>query len=504
MLTVGELLEIPHLRLSLLAGGQGLDRRVSWVHISDLPNPWEWLGESELLLTNGLNLPHDGAAQAAFLDTLHAVGVSALAVGSDTPAPPLREQLERRADALELAVLLVPYSVPFSAIVRAAADANAGEEAQRLTRVARVYEMLRSAVARGEPRRTVLQRLGSELQCRFYLTDPELGRPLFRQDEDTSFARQLVEAYEAHGQILPGVVHLNDGTDRAMAVSIPGEQPAALVAVPSGEHLPELELLQHVATVGALELAGLRARRERRRRQGAELFARILDGLVEENSAHKQLNEFGLPGDGAVVLAFASRSLNEENESLHHKFSRHGVPYLLLKRDASFVAMVPSNSALLTTSLAVLDHEDYVVGVSADISTAPGIPEAAREALWALGVAEAEGRQLVRYTDETTLLMPRTLEEAHMIVSGVLGSIISHDAEHDADLLRTLRVILQADRSWRAAAGTLHIHKQTLGYRLRKIEQLTGRKLRSTKDGAELWFAMRAYDLIRGRSTDGG
>lgn len=503
MLTIGELIEIPHLRLSLLAGGQGLDRRVTWVHISDLPNPWEWLGESELLLTNGLNLPRDGAAQATFLDTLHAAGVSALAVGSDTPAPPLREELKQRADNVRLAVLAVPYSVPFSAIVRAVADANASEEAQRLTRVARVYELLRLAVARGEPRRTILQRLGSELHCHFHLTDPELGRPLFQHDENTRFACKLAEAYEAHGRMLPGVLHLQDGAIHAMAVSIPGVQPAALVAEPTGERLPELELLQHIATVAALELVGLRSRRERRRRQGAELFSRILEGQLDEESAQRQLSEFGIAGDGAVVLAFRRRGL-EEDDSLHHQLSRHGIPHVLLKRDANYCALTPAASTTLTDLLAVLKDEDYAVGVSADMHSLQGASEAAREALWALGVAETEGRQMVRYTDETALLVPRTLEEAQMIVSGVLQPLISHDAANGSELLRTLRVILQADRSWHAAARTLHIHKQTLGYRLRKIEQLTDRRLQSTKDAAELWFAMRAYDLTRGRSTENG
>jgi Regulator of polyketide synthase expression len=46
----------------------------------------------------------------------------------------------------------------------------------------------------------------------------------------------------------------------------------------------------------------------------------------------------------------------------------------------------------------------------------------------------------------------------------------------------------------------LHIHKQTLGYRIRKIEQLTGRGPTSTEHLAEWWFALRAHDLLTGRS----
>ena len=62
--------------------------------------------------------------------------------------------------------------------------------------------------------------------------------------------------------------------------------------------------------------------------------------------------------------------------------------------------------------------------------------------------------------------------------------------------LATLRAVLDHDRSWQLAAAALHIHKQTLGYRIRKIEQLTGRGITRTGHLAEWWFALRAYDLL--------
>ena len=46
----------------------------------------------------------------------------------------------------------------------------------------------------------------------------------------------------------------------------------------------------------------------------------------------------------------------------------------------------------------------------------------------------------------------------------------------------------------------LHIHKQTLGYRIRRIEQITGRGLTRTEHIAEWWIALRAHDLLTGRN----
>jgi purine catabolism regulator len=107
---------------------------------------------------------------------------------------------------------------------------------------------------------------------------------------------------------------------------------------------------------------------------------------------------------------------------------------------------------------------------------------------------------LVRYGEHTALLLPQSVTEAQALVSRVLGPLIAHDTGHGTAYVDTLRAVLGHNRSWQLAAAELHIHKQTLGYRIRKIEQLTGRGLTSTEHLAEWWFALRAHDLLTGRS----
>ena len=89
-----------------------------------------------------------------------------------------------------------------------------------------------------------------------------------------------------------------------------------------------------------------------------------------------------------------------------------------------------------------------------------------KEARWALGVAEAENRMLVRYGEQTALLLPQSVTEAQALVSRILGPLIAHDTEHGTAYVDTLRAVLRHNRSWQLAAAELHIHKQTLGYRI--------------------------------------
>jgi PucR family transcriptional regulator, purine catabolism regulatory protein len=540
-ITVGELLQLPHLRMTLTAGAGGLDREISWVHTSDLPDPWEWLGSGELLLTNGTGLSSDESAQVAFIERLAETGASGLGIGLGMSGPPLASEVARRADELRLPLVAVPYSMPFTAVVRAVADANDREESRQLGRVARLYELLRTSVLAGRPGPEMFRKLGQELDVRLYLVDPETGRSVFGDGECTSFAAALIASYAAHGNTIPGVLRLSQdgavpGHAGAVAVAVPGDQPTVLVAEPVGTQLPSLVLLHHIATGGALELAQLIAAQERQRRLGADLLAGLMDRRMDGRVAQPQIADLGLdlavsvlavtragpaasadlpgsngaglpgangadlPGANGVDLPGRNRAdlPGGTSADLHRRLDRSRVPHLLLRRDRLLYVALPEGAAEAHL-LPEPSDPAWTVGISDRIAMAGRLPDAVQEARWALGAAEAEKRPLVRYGDQTALLLPRSAIEARALVSRILGPLIRADAEHGTDYVNTLRMVLEHDRSWLLASAELHIHKQTLGYRIRKIEQLTGRGLARTEHLAEWWFALRAHDLLAGR-----
>src|SRR5262249_60292632 len=124
------------------------------------------------------------------------------------PAAPLSAGAAGRGDELPLPLLGVPYSVPFTAVVRAVADANGREEALLLGRVARLYELMRTSVIAGLTGPEMFRKLGEELGVRLYLVDPETGISMFGDGECTLFAPALRASYAAHGDAIPGVLRL--------------------------------------------------------------------------------------------------------------------------------------------------------------------------------------------------------------------------------------------------------------------------------------------------------
>jgi purine catabolism regulator len=64
--------------------------------------------------------------------------------------------------------------------------------------------------------------------------------------------------------------------------------------------------------------------------------------------------------------------------------------------------------------------------------------------------------------------------------------------------VRTLAALLRNNRSSNPTASELFIHRQTLVYRVRRIEELTERRLSNTKDVVDLWLALRAVEVTQG------
>jgi PucR C-terminal helix-turn-helix domain/GGDEF-like domain len=73
----------------------------------------------------------------------------------------------------------------------------------------------------------------------------------------------------------------------------------------------------------------------------------------------------------------------------------------------------------------------------------------------------------------------------------LLGPLLAYDDRHRAELLPTLREFLACSGSWNACAAKMYVHVNTVRYRIRRIEELTGRDLSSLDDQVNFFLALR-------------
>ena len=88
--------------------------------------------------------------------------------------------------------------------------------------------------------------------------------------------------------------------------------------------------------------------------------------------------------------------------------------------------------------------------------------------------------------------------------ASLLSPVLDYDRDHGTGLVRTLRVFLDCSGSWTKAADTMFVHVNSLRYRIRRVEELTGRDLSSLADQAALLIALRLDDSAEDQGPDPG
>lgn len=77
-----------------------------------------------------------------------------------------------------------------------------------------------------------------------------------------------------------------------------------------------------------------------------------------------------------------------------------------------------------------------------------------------------------------------------------LGKLLAYDRQHHKELLPTLRCFFDANLDAREAARRMYVHINTLRYRLKKVEELTGVALDQIEDRANLFVALKLYEVL--------
>ncbi len=142
------------------------------------------------------------------------------------------------------------------------------------------------------------------------------------------------------------------------------------------------------------------------------------------------------------------------------------------------------------------DDGRLTIGVSASVHSAEGLRGALEEARHARRVAAARpGRVCAAGHEELAshvLLLPFVPDDVRRAFTArLLDPLRDYDRRHRAELIPTLEAFLDCDGSWTRCAARLHLHVNTLRYRVGRIEQLTGRDLARLEDKLDFFLALR-------------
>jgi DNA-binding PucR family transcriptional regulator len=123
------------------------------------------------------------------------------------------------------------------------------------------------------------------------------------------------------------------------------------------------------------------------------------------------------------------------------------------------------------------------------------IPRAYREAQAALeGVGDDGGVAALGRLSPFDYLARRADDTARRLVDPRLRAFLDDDRGRGSVLTATIRTFAEADLNLRLAAERLQVHPNTAQYRLRRIEERTGRNPRCVADLVDLLVAIALDD----------
>ena len=555
MLTVRELLR--GLDVRLVSGEEAIDAPVRWVHISELRDPTTWLSGGEVLLTTGMGLETPDQ-QREFVGRLADHQLAALGFGvgfghDEVPAALVQAAVER-----EFPVFAVPYEVPFIAVTEAAFTQLVNEQYAVLRRALAAHERLERVVLSERGLDALAGTLATLIGAAVLVFDAR-GEPLvqraFRRtlepDEVSALQTELCERRRLGRAFLPSHPGL---ADRSLALPVAADGAPGNGGDQRGERVPQAWLvaikdgggplsdfdrltLHQAVTIVALELLRGRVAGDTERRLAGDVLAALVDGELTGAELARRLEPFGLSERVAAIVVPRPNGGRGPSAPVEDALAQ-------ALRDEAAPGLVASSGAL-TCGLVPGVEEDELFSLAGRIAerlkTAPGAPlnlgvgrpvpgadarrtfheaRCAVEAL-AMGVGEpthngtrgngtrpahhstptrpAAAPRVATYKDLGSFQLLLSLQEdeaLRLFCDSILGPIEASEGHYGGELMRSLEAFIEENGQWERAARRLYCHRHTLRYRIRRVEELTGRNLSSARDRIEFWLALRGRELV--------
>jgi len=541
MLTVREVLA--DVDIALLAGEGHLDMPVRWVHISELVDPTPWLSGGELLLTTGIALSSP-KLQREYIATLADHGLAGLGLGTGFTHEKVPKALLEAARERDFPLFEVPYELPFIALTEHAFTRLVNEQYALLQRSIAAQERLQRIVLSERGLDAIVGALATLIGGPALVFDGrgELqAMRTFRRDLDPDIVSALGDEVRERARRGDGrgfVPSHPELATRGLALPVGGgDQPeralpqAWLVAAKDVDGLAEIDrlILHQAVTVVALELLRRRVADSTERRLAGDVLSAVIAGELEGSELARRLEPFGLGGRvTAIVVAPAERTAPEACEAAL-------TDALRAEAVSGLVAHSPTHPRFVVALLpGFLDDELFELAERVVAATGEGIGgrppagagravaagrarETYHEARCALearelgalaknGTANGShgGPSVATYRDLGSFQLLLSLQDSdalRLFCESLLGPIEHGEGHYGGELMRSLEAFIECNGQWEAAARRLYCHRHTLRYRIRKIEELTGRDLSSARDRIEFWLALRGREIVTRPST---
>lgn len=541
-ITVRQALTISGLsKCRVIAGINGLDKPISYVGSMEIPEIKPWLVKNQLLITTGYALRQTPESIISLVEDLHNADCSALAIKNRFTGPIPKRALEL-SDQLGVPLIEIPAELNFMDIVVPLTKALTAEHNRYLEFSQYIHSKFMELEISGGSLVNIAQMLSTLLKSTVKITDSHFT-PIKDSINDAKWTDNDFQDF-----ITKNLCNLDkffSTSDTTYSFNYTNENNTSVhyiivrkillrnkvkgyIFITSDKSPDDISsiIIDHAATVSALEFSKLEALLEQRKLMENNLLIDIIVGNIKNDEAtYRAINlKWPAPPLSLVIFdinkfenIFENKTENEiqtikENinsiisENLYSNLERS----IIISKSDSFICLIPGiknkneigciiskillkinknlNVSMVAGACQYIESYSELKNHYYDVRDAIVIVRAKKLKNGYIFISDARLEQTILHLSKENFL--------NSFISETVDKLKSYDKENDTDLLHTLSTLIKNMGIKTNTADELFIHRNTLAYRLKCIEKIIGCELSNTENIFSLGIALKAQLYI--------
>ncbi len=532
-------------KATLLSGIEGLHKPIRWVNILEILDDFNSVQPHELLITTAFGLNHDQELQQKLIPLLVKKQLSCLAIQTGYYIKEVPQKIITDAQVLQLPLVELPQDSFFSHITTDILTRIVNQQFDLLNFRDRIRHELLQVLLENGGFNDLLQVISYHLQYPIRILD-HLFTPICSNSEATQPDSQTQELVYLHANGYfkqsarkQNIIYLNEPT-----TSIPRQH---LLPVISANN----QTLGYISVIGITER--LNDKQLTILNQSAIicalLFLQEITIKETENRLHGDFLDDLLAGNFSSLEQIRKRA-----KFLGYDLNKAGMifvcsigdldNYIKEDNEISIVKLKNRLLHLVETSVKSFTRYQFIIRLRSNIIIILVLSPDAKNIQWQKQLADnirkcirfsysklsfsigigrfyntihdlsksfSEAEQALEYTKklkETNsiivfeelgfyrLLLQRNESEMNTFYEETIGTLVDYDKKKGSHLKYTLEVYLECSQNTQSTADKLFIHRHTLRYRLKRIEEIAGVNLQQSDHVFNLQIGLKLHKLL--------
>jgi purine catabolism regulator len=536
-LTVGQVMQTEGFRdCKLLAGSSGLGRQVTKITVAELPDTLSWMQGGELVCSTACYLKDNPEAQEEWIIGMAERNVAALAIKTQRFLGRVPDKMIYLAEKHEFPLIELPYTMTWPVVIGGMMSVMLDIQTQRITQSIKIHEKLTELVLTSQGLNVIIQSIADLVANPVMLTDHALNL-LAKADSaglnrssflDVDFVERLIAVLKNRQYILNHKPNVEKSIFSETIDTHLGPLDLLILPVSAGDaffgwlttilvNQTEETLgritMEYGSTILALELLKEKASLEALARAKTD----FLRGLLEDDSlsGYDIQRRAGILG---INLALPTIVMIVHLTSELTRRSHFAVEQLVKSKDSSsavisgtqdiIVFFHPKSPApqdmkdaaqVASAISAMLEKEGTkgIIGIGRCYQGIREVKKSYAEAKRSVLMAVKYNRSILSFVElgfERILSAVSDRSELTHFCQDVLGKLLTNDSKQKSALFETLKCYLKTGCNQTESARILHLHINSMAYRIKQIEEILAVDLSDPDTRLTLYLAIKIIE----------